>query len=493
MNAIWPGLVAAIAGLVVLALLWRMLSRPATLLYALAFVVSLVGINVHVGATIYLSRLIFLWFIVVLIVRRVLQIRNGPRLRVDGRVVALFSGTIVIHTISSLASESPADSFRQMFIYLGAMAIFFMVLALGDSTAKIIRALKFYLVSGVVQGLYGVYQVAGGPRGWPTYQSLLADVPTANDRTQGGYIFSGDYQVFRAFGFFPGDVSHYAGYLAGVLLIALALIGYGRRTVLPYLVVLAAGAGLLFSLSRSGIVAFTGIGLPVLGYLLWSRRLVSRRRIVTGAMKPVAVSALLLALGVGTFGAEWWSKNDLPDVWHLLALRLGNLIPGDDSPAFESMALHIESRTLALDALRSSPLIGVGLGVTARPWHSARYDTYWSGAHSHHFNILGQTGLLGATLEWTFMAFVFIQMRRGLEKSRPHSEERAMMIGLLAAYVTLLIGNFFYTYYTNDFVWFLMASGWALSRAIRREAGDRGRAQVHPSPGDLQISSSAAA
>lgn len=67
------------------------------------------------------------------------------------------------------------------------------------------------------------------------------------------------------------------------------------------------------------------------------------------------------------------------------------------------------------------------------------------------------------------MALVFFQMWRGVRQSRPRSQAQAMMVGLLATYVTIILGNLFYAYYTNDFVWFLMGCGWALSVAIGRE------------------------
>lgn len=462
-------LLAVTAGVAAMAVFWRMVRRPVTVLYLLAFVVSFVGINVHVGATIYLSRLLMLCFLLVLVVRWMLG-RDRPRLHCDARIVALFAATIVIQTISAYASDRTPESMRQVFIYLGAMMVFVTVVSLADSSAKVVRAIGFYLAGGIVQGMYGLYQVLGGPRGWPTYQTLLAGIPTANDRTDGGYQFISGYNVYRSIGFFPGDVSHYAGYLAGVLLIALAMLAHRRRSGFLYVVILLCGAGLMFSLSRSGIVAFVGIGLPVLAYFLFSRKMLSKGRVFKATLKWTAIATLVAAVAGGTFVRAWRSDINLPDVGQVLGLRLLNLIQPGDSPEYESMSLHIQTRMIALDAFASSPLIGVGLGVTAKGWYSERYREGWAGAHSHHFNILGQTGALGASLEWTFMALVFFRMRRGVRQSRPRSREQAVMVGLLAAHVTIVVGNFFYAYYTNDFVWFLMGCGWALSVAIRRES-----------------------
>jgi len=61
-------------------------------------------------------------------------------------------------------------------------------------------------------------------------------------------------------------------------------------------------------------------------------------------------------------------------------------------------------------------------------------------------------------------------MWRGLRLSREGSEERAVMAGLLAAYIAILLGNLLYHYYLNGFVWFLMGCGVALSYKIMLEA-----------------------
>jgi hypothetical protein len=131
-----------------------------------------------------------------------------------------------------------------------------------------------------------------------------------------------------------------------------------------------------------------------------------------------------------------------------------------------SLHVHILTRLLALDAWITHPLLGVGLGVNAAPWYSENYQMKWSGAHSHHLDALGQTGLLGAGLEWLFMGLVGFTMWRGLKVSQKGSQERLVLVGLLAAYVSVLVGNLFYHYYLNGFVWFIMGCGVALSRNV---------------------------
>jgi hypothetical protein len=87
---------------------------------------------------------------------------------------------------------------------------------------------------GIVQGLYGMYQVIEGVNGWPTYQTLIAGIPMANDRTGGWIFLYSAYSAFRAVCFFSSDVSHYAGYMAGILIISLSMIVYYSKFYFNY-------------------------------------------------------------------------------------------------------------------------------------------------------------------------------------------------------------------------------------------------------------------
>lgn len=458
-------------GLVVVLLLSAVMvvaaaSRPHTVLYALAATVSLVGINVHLGVTLYLSRAFILLFLVSMLIRAAV----GKRVRLPSRFffpfLVLFALILCFQVVSVLLSGQVVDGLRQLSIYVSAMAVFLVVLFLSDDKAATIKSIKVYLVTGFVQGLYGVYQMVGNPFGWPTYQTLLAGIPTANDRTVDGYVYSSLYRAFRASGFFPADVSHYAGYMAGVLVLAIALMVHNRRSVLPYVVLVFGLMGLVFSLSRSGILAFVVFGLPSLFFLL------SRIRPVARVLyRSLAIPGLLALILLGVVGPIVLSSYDidLPNPAEIISARLDDVLnPRENSG--ESMDEHVMTRLTGLDAMASSPLIGVGLGVNASPWYSERYQRGWAGSHSHHIDVLGQTGLIGGALQFLLMAIVGTYMWRGLLAKRDRSVERHVLAGILAAYIAILMGNFLYAYFLNDFVWFLMASGVALSRLLILEA-----------------------
>jgi len=451
------GLIAA--GLI---LFWRFLNRPATILYALALAVSFISVNIHIGFTFYVSRILLAWLLIVILIRRMHNLRRGIDLHVNPAFLILFSGTIFIQTITSLSAPSVSDSFRQMFIYLSMMSIFLAVLILGVEVAVIVRAIYFYLAFAIVQGLVGVYQVIGGILGWPMYQDFLRGISMGNLRHAQRVFWFPEEMVPRAFGFFS-DANQYAGYMVGVIVLALALVVWNRKRMFPYLVLVIGFAGLMLSLSRSGMITLVVFGIPAL--LLFRHRVRFSVRWLFRPMLLLGGVLILLVVAGMEMGGDLQTRSGEFNIWNTIRGRFESLAhPG------ESERYHQLSRLMALDAFVSSPLIGVGLGVNSAPWHSARYNEDWAGAHSHHLDTLGQTGLLGAGLEWIFMLVVGIHMWRGLLSSRKGSRERAVLAGVLAAFIAIILGNLFYHYYLNDFVWFLMGCGVALSHRIRLEA-----------------------
>lgn len=459
-------IILMLSAAVVLMSLLFVTSSPAFSVYALAAVVSLVGLNIHVGVTFYLSRIVIIFFLIVILVREAMGKQIRLSIKVLSPYIKLFSLLLIVQFTSALFSDHVLDGVRQTFIYVSLMALFLTVIIVGAKVEIITKAIQIYLGTGLVQGLYGMYQVIGGPFGWPSYQTLMVGIPTANDRTADGFYYSGAYQAFRAIGFFPADVSHYAGYMAGVLILAIALLVQNRRSLFLYAVIVVGTMGLLFSLSRSGILAFILFGIPSLSFLLW-RVLPAAQRSYLALIKALAPMVLMgIAIAITTIVVLDINITKVSDA---IYSRLADVVEAGENQN-ESMAEHIHTRLLGLDAWASSPLLGVGPGVNASPWFSEKYQAGWAGSHSHHINMLGETGLVGTGLEWLLMWLVARYMWRGLFVRRENTPERNLLAGLLAAYITIIFGNLFYSYYLNDFVWFLMACGVALSRAMIVEA-----------------------
>lgn len=432
---------------------YKICNNSLIVLNALALVVSIVGINIHVGVTFYLSRIVLILFLISLFFSKF-----KPKISLIWLQIPLLS--IIIQLISVLLSDRVPEGLRHLFIYISMFSVFITIIVIGKESKDVTKAIVFYLIIGVVQGLYGIYQVIGGVKGWPTYQTLLAGIPMANDRTVDGYFYTGAYSAFRAIGFFSSDVSHFAGYMAGVLLICLAMIANNRKIFFPYIVFLIGSAGLLFSLSRSGIISFIIFGIPSLAFLLMKANVIPKIN-----FKSILLTLFIFS-SVGFMGLRIVSLNEnIQNPFLILTSRFENIFDTNSSQN-ESMSDHVLTRQLGLDAFLSNPIIGVGPGVNAAPWFSDKLYADWAGSHSYHIDMLGQVGFLGLLIEWVLMYLIIVYMFKGIKVKNSSKYNKAILCGLLSAYITIILGNFLYYYYLNDFVWFIMGSGVALSRSL---------------------------
>jgi hypothetical protein len=441
-------------------------SRPRLFLYEFAAVVSLVGINIHLGATLYLSRLIIIFYLTLILINAVLDRKNTWPQRFLLPYLKIFGLILCIQLISTLLSDHVGDGVRQVLIQASMMAIFIIVVTVSTSINIIIRALKIYLAVGLIQSLYGMYQVIGGLRGWPTYQTLMNGIPTANDRTTDGFYYMAGFS--RAIGFFSTDVNHFAGYMVGIILLGLTIYTYDRKSIIARSSILFGLISLTLSLSRSGIITFLFIGIPSLMILLgrvnkYSKR--SNSSILFGIFKLTIFFFIFVIILLS------FSDLDIQSTTKIMEARFADLFGAGQGGSTDSLDEHIHTRLLGLHAFLLNPVLGVGPGVNALGWFSNDLSAPWAGSHSHHINILGETGLLGALAEWTLMGLVVRQMWRGVTtKTSRNLMARTVLAGLLAIYIAILLGNFLYHYYLSDFVWFIMASGVALSRLIVDEA-----------------------
>lgn len=477
-------------------------------LYALAGTASLTGLHIYLGVSFYLSRLILIAFIGSLLIK---HFQSGEKFHPSTlltKYFLLFSLLIFFQIISTALSMRIPEGFRQIAIYLALIAIFIVVAENSKNAETISKSIKIYIAIGFIQGIYGIYQVIGGSRKWLTYQNLLADlnIQTINDHTNGGYIYSSLYGTFRAIGFYPADMSHYAGYMVGIVILAIALLSSNHRLIWPKIVIAVGIAGILLSLSRSGIITLGLIGLPSIFFLSWrvqprgiiglGKSFIVPATIGIGLAYLVLISAKLdfetvnpllsklkielLQKSSNQRSAQIPEENvqipkesvQYPQTQGpglILKNRFGNLV-GPSDIQNESLNEHIQTRLAGLAAFASSPLLGVGLGVNAKPWYEETHERGWAGSHSHHLDILGQTGLIGALLQFVFMFMVGRNMWKGLFLTNENSLDRHLLAGLMSTYIAIILGNFMYHYFTLDIVWFLMGCGVGLSNIIISKA-----------------------
>ena len=438
-------------------------SNSDILFYILSGVVSLVGLNVHFGVTLYLSRLFMALFLIGLLIKLLLRGPNyGLYINKSAAVFGVIFMLILLqHFMSVIFSERVYEGLRQLLIYASVMTLFIIILSINLQTTTIIKGLKIFLAIGFFQGCYGIYQVIGGPYGMPTYHSLIF-WPTAGDKTVDGRLFSGAYKLFRATGFIPGDVSHYGAYMACIVVLTISFMMTDLRSKYLKIVLFISVVALLLSLSRSALLGLIIFGLPTLFFLGAKFKIVTKKFY---SKFFIYLSGLIIFLIVFESAVGEDIGYDISYLFDVLIRRMYDLVNlGVDTQG--SMDIHILSRLMALDAFSLNPIFGVGLGINASAWYSETYNQGWAGSHSHHLDILGQTGIVGATLEWVFMLMVGHYMWRGLKLKDAPNDERIILASLLAIFIFIIFGNLLYHFFLNDYVWYFLATGTALSRAM---------------------------
>ena len=431
----------------------------------LAAVVSLVGINIDLGVTIRLSRVFLFLFLITFL----LNWNYFKKLKISDSIYPffiLFTLIIANQIISSLMSNHLQSGISQIFIYINLMFLFLAILLTSGNIEIIKRGIKIYILIGLIQAAYGFYQIFAGPLGLATYQSLFASmgIPMTNDRTVDGYLYSGALGLFRTTGFFSSDVSHYAGYLVGIITITLSMLFHNPKRKYLWLIFIMAAFALILSFSRSGQLAFILFGLPALLFLLTYFKLIFFRIGNVFNLKNASIFTVFI------FSIPFIANQvgfDIDQITTTISSRFTDLFDAGSNDK-ESMGIHILTRLQGLDAFFTHPFFGVGLGVNASPWYSDFYGGY-AGSHSHHIDILAQTGIIGALLEWLFMISVLRIMWKGLSTPIADLEAHFILSGIFASVVAIIGGNLFYHYYINDFVWFLMATGTSLSYYIMNQ------------------------
>ena len=218
--------------------------------------------------------------------------------------------------------------------------------------------------------------------------------------------------------------NHFAGLMELLIPLGLAMVAVPgvRRQQLPLVALLAAipcGA-LLMSGSRGGIVAF-GCELLILIVLLWIRG-GQRKHLLTFLGALVLAGGLVAWLGMG-------------DVIQRFSLMRNAEVSEGQRLSMSRGAYHI---------FRDHPFTGTGVGtiVSVYPAYETSYDsTIVDHVHNDHFELLAETGSVGAICWLTFIALLVVCGLKNLWAQRD-SAARALQLGALVGCVGLLIHSF---------------------------------------------------
>jgi O-antigen ligase len=162
-----------------------------------------------------------------------------------------------------------------------------------------------------------------------------------------------------------------------------------------------------------------------------------------------------VAIAVGT-AAVIVAILALPDLTESVLGRFNS-----DTTA-NSDAGHLAFLLLALNLWPQAPVFGVGLG---------NYEAITGIAHAHNVyaSTLAELGVVGLFSLLCWVASVIWYGANAIHMSVPRTLERAVAVGLLSAYVSVLVNNLFQQSFFAGFFWLISGAVGALYYVARSQ------------------------
>lgn len=442
-------------------------------IYLISMFISLTGLNYHHGFTINLARITLLSYLLFIFVKLIsLKTFKIPEKYIIEFSI-LFTLIIVFQLFSTVFSESFIPGLREIFINISVMLFFLVVILLCRDLQTASRAIVIYLFVGFFQSIYGIYNIIGAPD-VPTYQSLLGDNWSfGNDKTKNGFLYLSSYNLFRPVSFIPSDPSHFAFYMSGITLLSFWYLIISQKKAIAIFFSTLTLILLFLTLSRSAMLSFLIIGLPNFVFLI-NKTLKEHNKKPLKIINFIFNRYFILGATIFAFGFVYKFSHHFNSFW----IRVKSLISPDTiikvevdgTSITESTLQHLMTKLTAIDAFVNHPFLGVGLGRHIIDWKSFKYQDSFTGSHSHYLDILAQTGFIGFSLQIIFIYYVAYNIWKGARHNNGDLKTQLLINCILSMFLTIIFGNLLYHVFILDYVWFIMAIGFIISKKHRKLA-----------------------
>ncbi|MCL5795383.1 MAG: O-antigen ligase family protein, partial [Patescibacteria group bacterium] len=341
-------------------------------------------------------------------------------------LLACFISVVFAHDTSRAIS---------VFVFVIFMAIVGWLTAdLIDDKVKLSKVIKILFVTTALACLFGLYQFLGDIAGLPIALTGLKD------------IYTKAVLGFPRIQAFSMEPLYFANFLFIPLGIATGLILFKQKVItsMPklYILVVLILINIVLGISRGAYVALAAFAVFILIFLV--RKLLTIKNIVIG------VVSLAIILG----SAYTFLKVSRPDA---LDQFIAHATLEDFSQG-ESVQKRLQDYSFALDYWQESPVIGIGLGN-----YGPRYKNYpqhsevtaWEIVNNQYLETLAETGVIGLIFLIIILLVLFIRTIIAYAHTKDPFY-KALLAGLSAAMVAILVQyNFFSTIYIMH-IWFLI-------------------------------------
>lgn len=396
--------IVAMAWVVILLRHWGLAALASLVLVVVAprYVYPVAGINVNLER-LTLPILCAAMVMVLAIRPKTIPLRFGwPHLG-----LAFFIAANAIASI--LNAPSASDSLRLTLLIAIASLPFWILPSLGLNTRAMRIGFYIFVAIGTAEGLFGLLSLV-------LYQARGIDLGIQTDWLTGAPSPFGSMWEGNIFGSFVGAV-----FVAAFALLLSVGPQWNWRWLLRASVVCLAIA-LVASLSRGAwLGAFVGVGIVVV--LAGGQR----KRYLAGAGIAIAVIFIAAQLAFPASPVVTGAQHRLQ--------TLSNPVGLQNDP---TTAERLYAYGLAISDWRAQPLIGWGAGSLGQDYSALSQNIpVWVAnleLHAlHDSGVIGLAGLLVALIG------VVVKVMQAIRRLRPGSIERGILVGLLAACVSLII------------------------------------------------------
>ncbi|MCS7092626.1 MAG: O-antigen ligase family protein [Patescibacteria group bacterium] len=222
-------------------------------------------------------------------------------------------------------------------------------------------------------------------------------------------------------------------------------------------------SALLFTKSRSGIIAFV-----LISFFFWSYYLIKKSKTnLQGKIKNFAIYAIpifAIALAIGT---PWSPKlNDLLQNQDEITLeKPQDFVPALEKGGTESGDIRKIVWKGAYEIWKAYPIFGSGLETFAFSYYKFRpiehnYTSEWeylyNKAHNEYLNFLANTGIVG-TLSYILLIIFMSVKILGLKSLKNFREINTFNLCLFSGFASILITNFFgFSVTTTNMLFFVI-------------------------------------
>jgi len=382
------------------------------------------------------------WFLAMLIKKEV-KFKKNP----------IIVPLIFFLLINVLSFTQAVNLFRAGTVFLFTLLAFFIGLAVAnlvDNREKLNKLIVVLLISAFVVTAFGLFQFAGDLMGLPSSITGLRDLYTN-----------------KVFGF-PRVHSteleplYFANYLLIPLCLAISLL-FGRSKKIKWfwllIIIILGFTNFILALSRAAYIALV-FSLVVL-ILAHFKQLFSLKRIVYFLVVVLAVYFLFIRIFNLT--------GDFTLYFDKFIKQATDIFTG------ASYTDRAETMGQAWDLFKIHPWLGVSVGNFGPQvaWYAlVTPDKGWLIVNNEFLEILTETGIFGLLFFLVILARLFSRSLQAISQAKDNYL-KAVMIGLLAAFVGVIIQYQTFSILYIIHIWFLFGLMLAVTNLIEQENSDK--------------------